>query len=287
MIKHNLLLAVFCSICVFVSYSQDSTKNDLSINVAYYNNNNQYQYLVATAKTKVNGKFTEVSDVHLNFYIGSVDKVNLLGSSVTNHSGSAMLFIPASAKDTWIKSSKQSFIAVANESKQYTSAQGDVDITKAKLKIDTASDKKITVVFMELKDTVWAPVKGVDIKVAVKRLDGDLSVSTETPTYTTDSLGRVNADFQRENLPGDSKGNLILVAKVEDNDTYGNLSVRQTAPWGVPSIYVSNYDDRTLFSRRGKSPLWLYFMAYGTILTVWSILIYLAFQIRKIKKLGA
>ena len=91
---------------------------------------------------------------------------------------------------------------------------------------------------MEQKGSEWIPVKGVDMKIAVKRLGGDLNV-TETPTYTTDSLGVASADFKLLNLPGDSAGNLVLVARVEDNDIYGNLTTEGIVPWGTPSMYVS------------------------------------------------
>ena len=120
----------------------------------------------------------------------------------------------------------------------------------------------------------------------MKRLDGNLDVN-ETPTFTTDSTGVANADFKQMNLPGDSKGNLVLVASVEDNDIYGNMTTERTVPWGTPSMYVSNYNSRSLFARAGRPPLWLLWMASSITLVVWSIIFYLFFQIRKLKKLGA
>ena len=139
---------------------------------------------------------------------------------------------------------------------------------------------------LELKDTVWTPVKGVELKVAIKRAGGDLNVS-ETQSYTTDSTGTISAEYKRDSLAGDSKGNLILIAKVEDNDNYGNLSVEQTVPWGIKTEYFSVFDKRTLFARRGHSPIWLELIAYSIIIAVWGVLIYLIGQLNKIKKLGA
>jgi hypothetical protein len=37
-------------------------------------------------------------------------------------------------------------------------------------------------------------------------------------TYTSDSTGMASAGFKRDSMPGDEKGNLILVVRVEDND---------------------------------------------------------------------
>ena len=124
------------------------------------------------------------------------------------------------------------------------------------------------------------------MKIAVKRLDGDLNL-TETPTVTTDSLGMANADFKLVNLPGDSAGNLVLIARVEDNDMYGNLTTERTVPWGIATTYVSDYNKRSLFARAHRPPYWLLWMASTITLSVWLVMFYLFFQIRKLKKLGA
>jgi len=185
-----------------------------------------------------------------------------------------------------MKSSKQGFIVVSDSSHLYDAVQTNIDLVKSRIKLDTGADKIINATLLELKDSVWIPVKGVDIRVAVKRLGSELNVS-ETQTYTTDSLGTVSAEFKRDNLPGDSLGNLILVAKVEDNDIYGNLSTEKQVPWGVDTKYSAAFNHRTLFARRGHSPVWLEWMAYTIIAAVWGVLLYLFVQIRKLKRLGA
>lgn len=94
-------------------------------------------------------------------------------------------------------------------------------------------------------------------------------------------------EFKRDSLPGDVKGNFILAAKVEDNDQFGNLLVEKAIPWGVTlKPDQSFFNQRTLWSTRFKTPLWLLFMAYSIVIGVWGTIIYLILQIVKIKKLG-
>ena len=267
------------------SYGQ-VTKNSLILNLGYFNENNQFQYLKAVAKTKINGKFKVVAGIPVTFYITSENPANLLGKAITNDKGQAVLFIPPSARGEWNKSAKQSFLVISDSSQVYDATKSSIDLTKSKIKIDTTEDKKIVATMLEFRDSLWVPVKGVDLKIAVKRLGGDLNVN-ETPTFTTDSLGMVNVDFKLSNLPGDSLGNLIVVARVEDNDNYGNLSSEKLVPWGSKTEYLESYNRRTLYARRGWSPLWLVTMAYGIIAGVWFILFYLFIQIRRLKKLGA
>ena len=267
-----------------VSLSQ-VVKNNLILGLTYCNNNNLLQYLRANTKAKINGKFQQVAGIHLSFYITAEDPANLLGKAVTNDKGTAILFIPPSAKSTWNKSPKQSFLVVSDISKVYDGVHSNFDLTKSRIQIDTLPDRKITATFSELRDSGWMPVKGVDMKVTVKRLGGDLNVN-ETPTYTTDSLGLASADFKLDKMPGDSIGNLVIIAEVDDNDIYGNLTTEKSVPWGESSKYVSAFNQRSLFARRGWSPLWLEWMAYSIIAAVWFVLLYLFIQIRKLKKLG-
>lgn len=277
-------LLILQMVCVTV-FAQ-AEKNELLLDVAYYNNNNQTQYLVVTAKSKIDGKFQMIPNISLSFYITDETPANLLGKAVTNDKGKATLMIPASAKEAWNSAARQTFHAVSVVTRQFDETRGSTEITKAKIQIDTAADKTIAATLLALKDSIWVPVAAADLRVAIKRLGGDLNVN-ETPAYTTDSLGMVTAEFKRENLPGDAKGNLTLIARLDESELYGNLSAETVVPWGVVETHVSTFDHRTLFARRGHSPWWLEAMAYSIVVAVWGILIYLVFQIRKIKQMGA
>jgi hypothetical protein len=282
--KYSALTCIFFLLTIGISLAQVE-KNKLLLGLTYSNDNNRVQYLKANTKAKINGKFKQVSGITVSFYIGSESPANLLGRSTTDNHGLAALPIPATARDAWNKSPSQTFLVVSDSSQLYSAVTTSFDLTKARIKLDTAEDKKIIATLVEQKGSKWVPVKGVDMKIAVKRLGGDLDVS-ESPSYTTDSLGVVNADFKLRDLPGDSAGNLVLVASIEDNDVYGNMTTERIVPWGTPAIYVSDYNNRSLFARAGRPPLWLLWIASTITLAVWSVIFYLFFQIRKLKKLG-
>lgn len=283
-LKYSALTCVLILLTTTISLAQVE-KNKLILGLGYYNDNNRIQYLKANTKAKIDGKFKQVGGIRLRFYIGSESPTNLLGKATTDDHGLAALFIPTTAKDEWNKSPKQSFLVVSDSSELYNTVTTTFDLMKARIKLDTAADKKILATLVEQKGSDWIPVKGVDMKIAVKRLGGDLNV-TEAPTYTTDSTGTASADFKLLNLPGDSAGNLVLIATVEDNDIYGNVTSEKIVPWGSPAVYVSNYNSRSLFARAGRPPFWLLWMASGITLAVWIVIFYLFAQIRKLKKLG-
>jgi hypothetical protein len=266
--------------------AQTAAKKNLLLTLGYFNDNNRLQYLKAIAKTKVQGRFRPVPDVALTFYITADSPLYLLGKGRTDEKGEAVLFLPASSRAEWVRSVRQSFVVESGTADSFDAAKGNADIIKARLRLDTASGRNVTAILEEQTGSSWHPVKGVDVKIAVKRLDGSLNIG-EAPAYTTDSTGAASAAYKLDStLPGDAGGNIILVASVQDNDSYGSLSVERTVRWGVDSRYVSEFDRRSLFARRGRSPLWLVWMAYSIIVVVWGILLYLFGQIRKLKRLG-
>ena len=284
---YRILLAAFGFLPLLI-IAQGVEKNSLSLTLKYFNNNNQMQYLLVQAKSKIDGKFQRISSIPVSFYIASeTAKENLLGKAITNEKGEASILIPPIAKAEWAKTASPNFIVVSEATKRFDEGKGDVTITKAKIKIDTADGRIINAKVLALKDSSWVPVKGVDLSIAVKRMGGNLNVN-ETQTFTTDSLGAVSAEFKRDSLPGEATtGKITLIATVVDNETYGNLTAEIPAVWGNKFNYNSNFDKRTLFARRGHSPLWLELMAYGIIIAVWGVMIYLILQLKKIIKLGA
>ena len=109
----------------------------------------------------------------------------------------------------------------------------------------------------------------------------------EEETYATDSLGTASGEFKLIKLPAaDSKNNIVLVAKTEDNEQYGNLSFEKTVPWGQFVNVESNFDKRSLWGTRDKAPYWLLLIAGSIMAGVWGVIIYLIVQIRRIKKIG-
>lgn len=280
------VLAVICLLGLMDSSFAQATKNSLILGLGYFNDNNKIQYLKATTKSKVDGKFRQMPGIPVSFYISAEDSANFLGRATTNEKGFAVIFIPPTARQVWTKNSKQSFIVVSDSTSLFDAVHATIDLTKARIVIDTMPEQKIGVTLEALSDSNWKPVKGVDLRVAVKRMGGDLNVN-ETPTYTTDSLGQVSADFKLAKLPGDTAGNLVIVVKVDDNDMYGNLSFEKSVPWGVATNYIAPFDTRSLFARRGYSPLWLEWIAYAITAAVWGVLIFLFIQIRKLRRLGS
>ncbi len=269
--------------------AQDSVKSPLVLTVSYFSKENQVQYLTVNAKSKVSGKFQPVKGAVVNLFLGkdSTGKgLGSIGKVLTDEKGKAVANIPLALAQLWKSSPSHLFFAVAGKSNRFDEATAETSIAKSRIVLDTAADKIIMATFSEFKGNEWGPVKGVEIKLGIKRLGADLLINEEQ-SYTTDSLGHVKGEFKRVELPGDVTGNIILVAKVEDNDQYGNLRFEKAVPWGTKAAPDYSFFHRALWASQFHSPVWLIVIAYGIIISVWGTIIYLLFLLIKIRKLGS
>jgi len=271
-----------------VCFAQDSTKNELQLNVSYYQPQNNIPYVLVTTKTKIERKFIGVKDLKVNVYLNEVSDSNLLESFQSDITGEERIYIPTSFKGVWDATSSLTFIAVTAANKEFDETKSEAAITKAKIEIDTSRTdeaKNITVSVKELQNGEWVPAKGVELKIAVKRSIGNLPIGDEE-SYTTDSTGSVTAEFKRDSLLGNNKGNFILVARTEDNEKFGNLFAEKNVNWGVAPIFDNSFDQRSLWATRSKTPIWLLGLAGSIIAGVWGTIIYLILQMIKIRKMG-
>ena len=286
--SNGLLLLLWLIAFEFCLGQGDSTKPETSVTIHHFVINNSFQYLQVDAKMKVNGRWQPLKRQVFQLYLDSNKAENLINKVMTDSDGKAKAIIPPGLKSTWEASSSHKFIAVAEGTSKEEETITESEVTKAKILIDTSNNdgtRTVNVQVLKFESDNWIPVKGVDVKIGVKRLGGELKIGDEE-TYSTDSLGQVAGEFKRDSLPGDVKGNLTLVAKVEDNDQLGSLSVEKAVPWGVYVKPITNFGQRALWAARGKSPVWLMLMAYSIVISVWGVIFYLILRIIKISRLG-
>ena len=283
---HLILLFLAVASCVF---AQDSTVNLPSVNIRYFVKDNNLQYVILQSRIKEGRKFNSLPKREVQLYLDSADNTNLIAKIITDERGEAECTLQPSLKDKWNSSNKHSFIAVLKGEKGEEEITTTLEITKAKIIIDTSNTdgtRSVNVKVMYAENNDWLPAKDVEMKVGINRSGAVLSAGDEA-TYTTDSTGSASVELKKLNLPGDKSGNFMLVAKVEDNEQYGNLIIEKTVPWGIATrVDNSFFNQRTLWSTRFQTPWWLLFMAYSIVIAVWGTIIYLVLQIVKIKKLG-
>jgi len=282
-----LLPLLFTMMTKDVAAQKDSITPKELVKLKYFNDNNSVQFLILENSLKTGKKIEPLKNKVFQLFLDSIKTENLVAKVTTDKNGKAKSFLPPSLKAAWDANPLHTFMAVAAGKEEETAAE--LEITKAKIQIDTSSTegiRSITVQVMKYENNAWVPANEVEMKVGIQRLGGILSAG-ETEVYTTDSSGTATVELNKDSLPGNQKGNMVLVAKVEDNDLFGNLLVQKTVPWGIALKPANDFfDQRTLWSTRFRTPFWLLFMAYSIVISVWATIFYLIIQIVRIKKLG-
>lgn len=277
-----------CCFLVIIKVAAQDAKPELMLSLRHFTENNSLQYLKIKAQEKANNKLQALKDVPVKLYLDSVAGSDLIGQIKTDDDGAGAAVIPAALKAKWSALPVHKFIAVAKPAKNPEETTTELEIAKARMILDTLNadgTRSVTAKVLSFNNGEWVPSKGVEVKIGVERLGGTLKIGDEE-SYTTDSLGQVSGDFKLDSLPAnDTKGNIVLVAKVEDNDQFGDLSVEKTVPWGKYYQHVNTFGQRSLTAARFRAPIWLLLMAYSIVTAVWGVIIYLLVQLIRMKRM--
>lgn len=267
------------------SETEATGKSETSMELTYTKSNNRSRILTATVKTKVEDNYEAVNGVLLQFYQTEVAPEKLLGSAMTNEHGIATLIVPEEKFD---KTSKDFTLIVAVENNdKFEDNQEEIAFSDADFNMTlTAEDSaRQVVILLQTKDAEgnMTPVGDVEVHLYVQRMFGLLPLS-DAPE-TTDENGEVMVDFPT-GIPGDTAGNLIIVARVEDHESFGNLEFRRKINWGTPLVNDHIERIRELWSSRANAPLYLIFIVNTMLIGIWGVIAYIVYQVFLIRKIG-
>lgn len=154
-------------------------------------------------------------------------------------------------------------------------------ITHLKATTDNETKKiKIKAVYEDKSGNVQA-LKGTEIDFFVKRYFGNLPIGNAE----TDENGNAEIIFP-EDIAGDSIGNADVIIKFKDSETYGNTTLIKTVSWANPVHYKNPLNERHMWGNRASAPLWILISYFSVVLAVWAVILWVVFQITRIKKLA-
>jgi hypothetical protein len=229
---HKLLftLLFLLTISTGMIYAQETEAAPTLLSLKYFLPENKVPYITVITRKKIGRKFEPVPGVTINVYLTSVTPASLVGKVTTAVNGEGRVAFPAALKANWEELDAFTIIAQSVPAGKEESLTEELPVKKAILVIDTANEdgiRNVTGMLREKKGSEWVAVADVEMKLKVKRALGNLTLG-DAESYTSDSSGTASAVFIRDSIPGDEKGNIVLVASVEDNDSYGNLVVEKT-----------------------------------------------------------
>ncbi len=240
----SILYCVFVLMMLSSFTIQAQKKSRAYLKFNYFKENDGSKMLVADLKTKVNRKFRPVQNAEIKFFAATDSTDMLLGKVKTNEEGRATFIISNKFKLKADTGGVYTYIAKFAGNDTLKSKSSDLQIQDITVDLNLKeidSVKTMTFSAFVLKgDGEKEPVNNVEVTFYAKRLFSLLPLGKEQLSNGTCSL-----EFPND-LPGDSAGNVLVFAKIEDNDYFGNVEKKATVAWGIPvTLNKEKYDPFT------------------------------------------
>lgn len=264
-----------------VLYAQDAKKNVVRLKLDYVKIMNEPGFLDIKAISKVDKQMTDVPNLPLEVYYEFEDEEYPLGKTTTNRNGKSRFILPSLDRIKADSTNTYDLGIAFSGNDVFKRASKTVRFKDANIKTNLATRDSINYIEASLTDAVTGlPITANSLKVQVKRLINPLPIGEEF-NYPNEN-GQISVPVE-EGIPG-LNGNLILEVVLSESDDYGTVKAVVNAPYGVPILEETVFDERTLWAPRGKTPYYILFFTIFLILITWGPILYLIRNLYKITK---
>lgn len=235
--------------------------------------------LKATVKAKVEKKMRKLYGIKASFYQVSDSGDTELGSVITDGNGIGILTVKADMVKPGANGSLNYKVVVGGP-KNLEAGEAEVSVKRAMLVVTPVKEDNmysVTVKLVDLSTGEEKPVPETAVGLFVKRSFYPLKIGEGN----TDENGETSIEVPA-NLPGDNLGNITLLAKLDENETYGNLETASIQQWGTPVSNRKEDQPRALWS--SHPPLWMLITFIILMTAVWGhyiVIVYELFRLRK------
>ena len=266
-----------------ISFAQDKTeKHRTYINIEFTQSDRHKKLeIILTARIKGERGRKKVADAEIEFYAISDTSEILLGKSSTGMEGVAILEM---TEDQAVMSNSEGEFAY-NVLFKGNEDYGDVS------KRITLKEVEMVVSFIEVDS-----VKNIAVSAYQKEPGGEkVPVEEDVLFYVPRQFsllkigevelqnGNGNVEFP-VSLPGDSIGNLNIIARIEESRNYGTVEAIGNKDWGKPRVPI------IIETRRGlgdtDAPLWMVYTLIVLLSAVWFHYVYIFYLFFSIKRKG-
>ncbi|MDM9632090.1 hypothetical protein [Robiginitalea aurantiaca] len=281
-INRPLLQGISCILLVFfiqAGLAQD--KERLRLSTSYTKVMDGPLYLDFQTSARIDKTNITVPDAELEVYYEVDGQEFPLGTTITGPDGKGQFTLEGleaiQPDSTGLYILGASF--AGNDT--FRRASSSVEFRDALLIASLVQKDSLNFIEATLKDKALdSTIADALIRVQVTRMFKPLVISEDL--LMTDESGTVMVEIPAD-IPG-KDGNLSMEVVIEENDDYGTVKARLDAAVGTPIVTSSTYDQRTLWGRSGRAPLFILFFTGMLVIGSWGIIFYLLFNLYKITK---
>jgi hypothetical protein len=238
-------------------------------------------YFNVTVFSRIDKENVDVANVDLTFYNEVGDEEIELGTAKTNMHGECKFVLDNLNKIKPDSTNTYNINIKFKGNDAFKRASKSLSFKDATILAKLITKDSINYISGTLKDTATDSVLSDRLlNVQVQRLFRNLRIGDEF--NTTDEDGTIIVPVE-EGIPG-VDGMLTFEVVLQDSDDYGTVRALVKAPIGTPIKDESTFDERTMWSPRNKTPLFLLIFPNLLILGIWGIIVYLIINLFKISK---
>lgn len=277
-LTYNLLLTVLLLIISQRLYSQEATKINPYVTLQYFKDTEDQRILQTTLTYSKNRMELPLPGMEVSFFTGS-DPKEVLARVLTDAKGVARFLLGSDVK---LRTGSDGMWTFSSEFAGNDTIEGGTsEIAVKDLRLEMAlsevdSIKTITVNAFMKEGMNEKPVPGEVVMVYVPRMFSLLPVGE----LTLDDTGTASFEFPSD-IPGDKEGNIVVIARIEENMTFGNVEKRDTLKWGMPTDYSVPVTHRALWTT--IAPRWMIYTLSVMLAGVWGHYLFAIISLIRIK----
>jgi len=277
----SLLLIPFFNGIDLNAQEDEQEKNSVGLTIQYVKIMDGDIYFNVKATSKIKKQFVQVSDIDLFFFNDTDEDRVELGKMTTNAEGKGRFSLK---NINALKADVDSIYNISidflgndqfEETTEYLSFK-DVEINASLYNEDSINYVTATLT----NPLTGAPIPDAYVDVQIKRMFKSLKMGEEF--NVTDESGTVIVPIA-EGIPG-LNGELTIEVVLFESDDYGTVKAIINAPIGKQIVDESTFDERTMWSPKNKTPLFLLIFPNILIFAIWGIIVYLFLNLFKISK---
>jgi hypothetical protein len=262
--------------------SSEVQKYEPILNFTYLKNTEGIKVLSCDIKVKKNKQFIPIENAEINFYAGFESEIKL-GASKSNKKGRAIFEIKPEVQlpmnDTGMVKYTVKYTGESNsESASEELMIKDISIEMTLTEVDSVRTVTLKATKLGPNREVM-PLGDMEIPILVKRLYSDLPIGK---VFLDPATGEGSIQFPL--IPGDSVGDITVIAQIDNSEEYGSVEKRSVVKWGTPVVYHYNRIGPALWS--SHAPIWMTITLYIFLVGVWYHLILVFRRMYKVKKIG-
>lgn len=285
-LKFRFLFLSILSVLLFSTslqnlHAQKVKKEKLRLKVQYVKIMDEEIYLIIKATARVKKQNIKVSNINLTIYNKLDGKKIKVGKTMTNMIGESKFILKSINAIKPDSTNTYNILVSFKGNDTFKKASKSISFKNADIKTKLTTKDSVNYITATLIDvSTDSLISNQSLTVQVQRLFQPLFIGEEF--NITNENGSIIVPVE-EGIPG-VDGNLTFEVVLNESEEFGTIIALVKAPIGTPIVNESTFDQRTMWSTRNKTPLFLLIFPNLLIFGIWGLIIYLITNLFKISK---